>query len=227
MRARKARILIVDDHPIVREGLVALLSRQPDFEVVGEAAGAADALRMVKERHPNVVTVDIALADGSGLDLIRRIAELDSEARMLVCSLHDESVYAERALRAGAVGYVNKQDATQTIVQAIQDVLSGRTYLSEGMHQLLVQRFTTGRKKSNATGVERLSDRELEIYELIGAGRTTTEISQLLHIGEKTVDTHRRRMKEKLGVVNNSQLASDATRWLMEHQKSCGSSCQG
>lgn len=211
------RVLIVDDHPIVREGLASLLSKQPDFEICGEADDVPNAFRLVEGTHPDVVTVDLSLENGSGLDLIRRISELDSSIRLVVCSLFDETLYAERALQAGALGYVNKQEATRTIVQAIRTVLDGEVYLSDRMSQRLAKRLIGGRHKLERPAVDRLSDRELEVFQLIGAGLTTPEIAQKLHLGIKTIETHRRHIKEKLNLENTAQLARDAAKWVVEN----------
>ncbi|MGE5195683.1 MAG: response regulator transcription factor [Deltaproteobacteria bacterium] len=214
---RTIRVLIVDDHPIVREGLVSLLSRQPDFEICGEAADMRSALHLVDQTRPHVVTIDISLKDGTGLDLIRRIAERDRSIRMVVCSLYDETLYAERALHAGAMGYVNKQEATRTIVKAVRQVLEGKTYLSDRMSDILAQRLIGKRDKVQQPIVDLLSDRELEVFEMIGSGLTSAEIAGKLHIGVKTVETHRRRIKAKLRVKTAAQLARDAAHWVLQN----------
>jgi DNA-binding NarL/FixJ family response regulator len=214
---RPIRILIVDDHPIVQEGLSSLLSKQPDFEVCGEADDAASALRLVDETQPHVVTIDISLGRGSGLDLIRRIAERNPSIRLVACSLYDETLYAERALQAGASGYVNKHEATRTIVKAIRQVLDGKAYLSDQMSERLAHRLIGARGKLERPAVETLSDRELEVFQLIGKGLTTPEIAAKLHLGVKTVETHRRRIKEKLKLANTAQLARDAAQWMLKN----------
>lgn len=211
------RILIVDDHPIVREGLASLLSKQPDFEICGEADDVQGALRLVKETRPHVVTIDISLKRGSGLDLIRRIAEGNRSIRMVACSLYDETLYAERALHAGALGYVNKHVATRTIVKAIRQVLKGKVYLSDRMSERLAERLIGRRAKAERPVVEVLSNRELEVFQLIGNGLTTQEIAEKLHLGVKTIETHRRRIKEKLNLKTTAQLARDATQWVLEN----------
>jgi DNA-binding NarL/FixJ family response regulator len=213
----KKRILIVDDHPIVREGLVLLLSRQPDFEICGEADDVPSGLKLALETRPDVVTVDLSLKDGNGLDLVKRLANFDIPPAMIVCSLHDEILYAERALQAGAQGYINKLEATRTIVGAIRQVLDGKTYLSDRMTALIAERMVGGRSASKATGVAALSDRELQVFTLIGQGKSTLEIAQLLHIGGKTVDTHRRRIKAKLHLATNPQLTCEAAQWVAEN----------
>lgn len=211
------RVLIVDDHPIVREGLASLLSKQPDFEICGEAENVLDALRLVDKTAPHVVTIDLSLESGSGLDLIRRIAELDPSIRLIVCSLFDETLYAERALQAGALGYVNKHEATRTIVAAIRQVLDGKVYLSDRMSQRLAQRMIGGQGKLERPSVEGLSNRELQVFQMIGSGLTTPEIARQLHLGVKTIETHRRHIKEKLNLKNTAQLARDAAQWMLEN----------
>lgn len=214
---RTTRILIVDDHPIVREGLNSLLSKQPDFEICGEADDVAHALSLVAETKPHVVTIDISLKSGSGLELIRRITESDRSIKLVACSLYDETLYAERALNAGALGYVNKHEATRTIVKAIRQVLDGKVYLSDRMSERLAQRLIGKRGKVERPTVETLTDRELQVFQMIGNGLTTPEIARKLHLGIKTVETHRRRIKDKLKLKNTAQLARDAAQWVLEN----------
>lgn len=211
------RVLIVDDHPIVREGLASLLSKQTDFVVCGEAEDVPTALRLVNETKPDVVTVDISLKQGNGLDLLRRISESAPAISLIVCSLHDETLYAERALQAGALAYVNKHEATRTIVTAIRHVLEGKIYLSDRMSERLARRLIGGHRNLKGSAVEALSDRELEVFQLIGAGLTTGEIAAKLHLGIKTIESHRRNMKEKLNVLNSAQLAREAVQWVLEN----------
>ena len=210
------RILIVDDHPIVREGMSALLAREPDFEVCGEAEDVPSAIRLIDETRPNVVTVDISLENGSGIDLIRRIAKSDPSIRMVACSLHDERLYAERAMHAGALGYVNKHEATQTIVTAIRRILQGQVYLSDEISQQLAHRLIGGRGKEVQPAVESLSDRELDVFRMIGNGLTSAQIARELHLGVKTIDTYRSRIKQKLKLTNTAQLAREAAQWVLE-----------
>ena len=215
--SQTTRVLIVDDHPIVREGLASLLSRQPDFEICGEADDIGSALRLVEQTRPHVVTIDISLKSGSGLDLIRRIADRDRSIRMVVCSLFDDTLYAERSLQAGALGYVNKQEATRTIVKAIRQVLRGKVYLSERMSEQLALRLMRGHGQVSGPEVELLTNRELEVFQWIGNGLTTAQIAEKLHLGVKTIETHRRRIKEKLNLTTTAQLARSATQWVLEN----------
>jgi DNA-binding NarL/FixJ family response regulator len=167
--------------------------------------------------QPDVVTIDISLKSGDGLDLIRRIKEQDRSIRMLVCSLYDETLFAERALHAGAMGYVNKQEATRTIVKAIRQILGGKVYLSDGMLDRLAHRLIGGRDKVERPVVDALSDRELEVFRMIGNGLTLQQIALKLHIGVKTVDTHKRRIKQKLKLENAAQLARNAAQWALKN----------
>ena len=215
-KKKTTRILIVDDHPIVREGLSSLLSKEPDFDVCGEADDVPSAIRLVDETKPHVVTIDISLTSGSGIDLIRRISKRNRSIRMVVCSLYDETLYAERALHAGALGYVNKHEATQRIVEAVRQVLDDKVYLSDRMSERLAHRLIGGRGKVERPAVDSLSDRELEVFGMIGKGLTSQEIAGKLHLGVKTVDTYRCRIKQKLKLTNMAQLARDAAQWVLE-----------
>jgi DNA-binding NarL/FixJ family response regulator len=210
------RILIVDDHPIVREGLSSLLAKEPDFEICGEADDIPSAIRLIDQTRPHVVTIDISLQSGSGIDLIRRITKSHRSIRMVACSLYDETLYAERALHAGALGYVNKHEATQKIVEAVRHVLDDKVYLSDRMSERLTHRLIGGRGKVERPAVETLSDRELEVFAMIGKGLTSQEIARKLHLGVKTVDTYRSRIKQKLKLTNMAQLARDAAQWVLE-----------
>ena len=196
--AKRARILIVDDHPAVREALAVRIGLQPDLEVCGEAADIGDALQLVAETQPDLAVVDISLKTGSGIDLIKRIKNRDPNLRMLVWSMHSEALYAERALRAGALGYINKDQATEKIVEAIRRVLEGKVYLSEGMADKLLQRSVgKGQTEASRSPAEALADRELEVFRLIGVGTKTAEIAERLHLSIKTVETYRDRIRQK------------------------------
>lgn len=213
----KIRILIVDDHPIVREGLAARIAQQADMAVCGQAEDVADALELVKETQPHLAIIDLSLKSGQGLDLIKRIQASSSTTKTLVSSMYDESLYAERALRAGALGYVNKQEMSEKIVEAIRQVLDGKVYLSPRMTERMLQRAVGVPPQLDQSPVESLTDRELEIFKLIGQGKTTRQIAGELYVSVKTVETHRENIKSKLGIVNAAELSREAVQWVMEN----------
>lgn len=215
---KRARVLIVDDHPTVREGLAMCIGREPDLEVCGEAADMGEALRLVTETQPDLAVVDITFKDGSGIELIKRIKDRNDSVCMLVWSMHGESLYAERALRAGALGYVNKDQATNTIIEAIRRVLEGKIWLSESMSERLLQRTVgAARLKKAASPVEVLADRELEVFCLIGEGAKTSDIADRLHLSVKTIATYRDRIRQKLDLADGAMLVHFATQWLLEN----------
>ena len=210
------RVLIVDDHPIVREGLRALISQHDDLVVCGEAESAGEALELVKSEVPDVAVIDISLKDSDGLDLIRRIRESRRSVRMLVSSMHDESFYARRSLRAGALGYVSKENAAGQIIEAIHRVLQGRIYLSDEMSELLISSMLGADDETDYRSVDSLSDRELEVFRWIGRGLTTREIASRLSLSVKTVETYRQRIREKLDLRNGAELARRASQWVLD-----------
>jgi DNA-binding NarL/FixJ family response regulator len=213
---RRARVLIVDDHPAVREALATRIGRQPDLEVCGEAADTSEALRLVAQAQPDVAVVDISLKTGNGIDLIRRIKDRNDHVRMLVWSMHSESLYAERALRAGALGYINKDQATDQIVEAVRRVLAGKVWLSEPMAERMLQRAVgTPRPEATRSPVDTLADRELEVFRLIGQGVKTADIAERLHLSVKTVETYRDRIRQKLELDDGTKLAHYATQWVL------------
>lgn len=215
--ARPISILIVDDHPIVREGLAALLSNYPEFHVCGEAGDIATALTFVNAGSPDIAIVDISLKDENGLDLIRRIKARNEHVRILVASMYDESLYAERALAAGAMGYVNKQIAGRNIVSAIRQILEGRVYLSEQMTARLLTHVAGHPISDRARADSLLTIRELEVFRLIGNGLPTAGIAERLHVSIKTVETHRQKIKLKLGLSNTSELSREAAHWVLQN----------
>lgn len=210
------RVLIVDDHPIVREGLRALISQQNDLVVCGEAESVAEAMSLVDSTHPDIAVIDISLKGSDGLELIRRIKEHDSSVRMLVSSMHDESMYARRSLRAGALGFVSKENAARQIIDAIRRVLDGRIYLSEEMSEQLISRMLRKEDEPGTLSVESLSDREFEVFRWIGHGLTTREIADRLNLSVKTVETYRQRIRQKLDLRNGAELAQRASQWVLE-----------
>jgi DNA-binding NarL/FixJ family response regulator len=210
----RARILIVDDHPMVREGLVARLSSRPSLEVCGEAAEVDEALDLVDSLQPELMIVDLSLRSGHGLDLIKKVGIRQPATKMLVLSAHDESLFARRALRAGALGYVNKQEAQDTVIEAIEAVLRGERYLSEKLRLELVTHALDEQKQPD--GIASLSDRELEIFELIGRGKSTRSIASQLHLSVHTIETHRENIRAKLHLSNGAELVRMAVQWMLE-----------
>jgi DNA-binding NarL/FixJ family response regulator len=212
---RKAKVLIVDDHPVVRYGLVQMLSGEPDFEVCGEAASAQEALALVARHEPDVAVVDISLRGTNGIELVKQIHAIHPEARILVSSMHDEKLFAERALRAGANGYINKQVAITEMVGAIRRVLSGKVYLSAPMTERMIERAAGLESDGSRSAVQRLSDRELEVFSLLGDGLSTREVAQRLNLSVKTIETHRAQIKRKLGLRNSTELVQRAVEWTL------------
>jgi DNA-binding NarL/FixJ family response regulator len=214
MSNSKARLVIIDDHPLFRERLCQLIDNEPDMETCGEAENAEDALRIIRETIPNLAIIDISLKRSSGLELIKSVRALSIRVPILVLSMHDESLYAERVLRAGASGYITKsQDATQ-ILQAVRAVLSGKIRLSEEMTTGLLKTLTGTGTKVGSRSVDRLTDRELQVLDLIGRGRSAKDIAELLQLGVATIDTYRARIKEKMNFHNATELQHFAFRWV-------------
>lgn len=212
MTSPTVRILIVDDHPVVRLGLSRLLSDEDDFEICGEAASGRETLQAVEELRPDLVLVDISLKDFNGLELIKQLRARYPSLRMLVSSMHDEFLFAERALHAGASGYVNKVQAIDNIVSAVRQVLAGNVYVSPRMTQRILKSARRGAADLQSAVAE-LSDRELEIFSLLGEGRTTREIASRLNLSIKTVESHRENIKHKLSLHNNNELIKRAVEW--------------
>ena len=212
-------ILIVDDHPLVREGLTTLISKQPDFSLCGEASGIAEARELARATRPNVAIVDLKLHDGNGIALIKELAERYADMKVLALSMHDETLFAERALRAGAAGYVSKHDAGRTIIHAICTVLEGGVYLSERMANRMITRSVgLNKQPKTSSPLEQLSDRELEIFEMIGDGLTSREIAEELDVSQRTIDTHRENLKQKLTLKNAVELMKHAVQWVLENR---------
>lgn len=217
-RAR-VRVLIVDDHPVVRDGLAAQLATEPDLEVCGEAEDVPGALALLKSARPDVAIIDVTLKNGNGIDLVKRIRAHDNAVRLLVWSMHPEELYAERALRAGAQGYVHKSRATTEILVALRAVLAGKIYLSGDQADRLLHRLIGGSPAASNNPVESLSDRELEAFGLMGQGRTTEQVAATMRVSPKTVETYRARIKEKLNLHNMTELIQRATQWIVESQQ--------
>ncbi len=207
------KVLLVDDHPLVREGLVNLINQQADLQVCGEAGGEPEALELIRTAQPHVAIVDISLENGSGIELIKSIKAMFPTVTVLVLSMHDESLYAERALRAGARGYVMKREAAKKVIQAIRCVLAGQLYVSDKIAALMAEKFVGGRPTATASPIELLSNRELEVFQLLGLGHNTRQIADHLHVGFKTVQAYCARIKEKLKLANATELLREAIRW--------------
>ncbi len=210
--ATKRQILIVDDHPIVRQGLRRMFEAEPDLAVCGEADSEPVAREAIRARKPDIVVVDLSLERGDGIELVRQMHAEMPELRMLVLSMHDETIYAERLLAAGAMGYIMKQAASDQLLIAVRRVLDGRTYVSETVQRSLDQRAGESRSETNDP-VARLSNREVQILNMIGRGMSSREIAQEFTLSVKTIESHRQTIKHKLGLATNSQLLQYAMKW--------------
>ncbi len=206
--------MIVDDHPLFRKGLEQLIHSDSAFAVCGEANNASEAMDVIRKLNPDLAIVDLSLPGANGIELIKNIRAEFPKLPILVLSMHDESLYALRALRAGAEGYVMKHEAMANVIQAIHEVFNGRPYLSPAMAAQVITKFAHRGSQSEADAVERLSDRELEILELIGKGNEVRQIAKLLHLSPKTVETHRAHIKEKLNLQNARQVTHFAVQWV-------------
>ena len=216
----RKKIVIVDDHPIVRQGLTELINQEDDLVVCGQAEDAHRAMAVIAESKPHVAIVDISLKETSGLELIKDINVRYPDVLVLTLSMHDESLYAERSLRAGAKGYIMKQQATDTVVKAIRQVLAGQVYVSDNMAARMVRKVVGGgRTEIGASAIERLSDRELEVFLLIGQGYGTRQIAEKLYLSIKTIETYRAHLKEKLNLESASELLQYAIQWVNSHER--------
>jgi DNA-binding NarL/FixJ family response regulator len=208
------RIVIVDDHPLFRKGLEELIHSDGSFAVCGEAGNAAEAMEVIRKLNPDLAIVDLSLPGANGIELIKNVRAEFPKLPILVLSMHDESLYALRALRAGAEGYVMKHEAMTNVIQAIREVFNGRPYLSPAMAAQVITKFAHRDAEGATDPVERLSDRELEVLELIGKGTEVRQIAKLLHLSPKTVETHRAHIKDKLDLKNSREVARFALQWL-------------
>ncbi len=215
------RILIVDDHPVFRKGIAMLLDHEPDIIICSEAETATEAMGLVEHHEFDLVIADISLKDTNGIELVKSLKALRPHLPVLVLSMHDESLYAERALRAGARGYLMKQAPPDQVVTAIRQVLRGELYLSSAANLLMLSTFVSGRGSSGSSksSVEKLSDRELEIFEQLGKGRGTSMIAHDLHLSVKTIEAHRSHIKTKLGVATAPELVRAAVEWVTRHTR--------
>lgn len=219
MSQQKARILLVDDHPIVLEGLALRINGQPDLEVCGEATGLADARKAAAECEPDLAVIDLMLKDGSGLELIRDLLAQHPRLRALALSMHDERLFAPRALAAGARGYLMKHEATEKILEAIRQVLAGHVYLSEAMRVRLLDNLARGEVPADQSPMNLLSDRELEVFRLVGEGLETREIAARLQLSVKTVETYYERIKNRLGLASRAEILRHAVLWIIGAQQ--------
>ena len=210
----KAKVFLVDDHPLVREHLTALLQAQADLAVCGEAADAPTALSLVARLSPDLVILDLSLKRSSGLELIKQLKELWPKLPVLVLSMHDEMLYAERSLRAGALGYITKEEATANVLSAVRRVLSGQVYLSERMAGRMMRKMVGGKLEETSSPLEVLTDRELEVFQMLGRGLGTRQIAAELRVGIKTVESYRARIKDKLQLADGNQLLQHAIQWV-------------
>jgi DNA-binding NarL/FixJ family response regulator len=212
----KRRILIVDDHPLVRAGIAALIAGEPDLVVCAETGTYGEALELARSSEPDLAIVDLSLAQGSGLELLRRLKSTRPGVRVLVCSMHDESLFAQRSLNAGAMGYINKQEATSHVIEAVRRVLSGRIYLSTRMTERMLQGLSRAGAVGGVPSIADLTDRELQVFGLIGNGLPSSQIAQQLHLSVKTVEAHREKIKKRLNLRSASELTRYAVQWTLE-----------
>jgi DNA-binding NarL/FixJ family response regulator len=215
----KKRIVIIDDHPIVRQGFAQLINQEDDLAVIGEAEDAPSAMDLVERTRPDLALVDLSLKNSNGIELIKNLTCLHPDLLMLVISLHDESVYAERALRAGAKGFIMKAEATENVMTAIRMVLRGELYLSERMRNQLLNAMASGSARRSLNPTELLSDREFEVFQAISQGSSTRQIADNLCLSVKTIETYKSHLKQKLNLKNSTELMQFAVEWHIRNQK--------
>jgi len=213
---KKRRVFVVDDHPIVREGLALMINREPDLIVSGEAEEAHGALKQIAATRPDLVIVDISLNGPDGLEVIKTIRTTDLVLPLLVLSMHEEMVYAERALRAGANGYIMKQEATEKVLVALRRILNREIYVSERVANKMLRQYISGAEAARRSPVSDLSDRELEVFRLIGEGHSTRQIAEELHLSVKTVESYQAHIKEKLSLRSGRELVQHAIQWAIQ-----------
>ncbi|HEX3728407.1 MAG TPA: response regulator transcription factor [Opitutaceae bacterium] len=211
---KKIRVFVVDDHPITRRGIIALVTEDVNLVVCGEAESAPQALELIPKLNPDLAIIDISLASMNGIELMKNLKALLPKLPVLIMSMHDENLYAERALRAGARGYIMKQEASQKIVTAIHRVLSGELYLSDQMQEKMLKRIVDGRNEENVFSIDKLSDREMEVFQLIGNGFSTRQIAAQLNLSVKTIESYREHLKLKLMLDKGSDMTRYAIQWV-------------
>ncbi len=215
---KKSKVLVVDDHPIVRQGLALLINRESDLMVCGEAEDARMAMQSIITDKPDIMVVDISLNGPDGLDLLKDIRTRYPELPVLILSMHDESIYAERALRAGAQGYIMKQEASEKVLLALRRILSNEIYVSERIANRMLQRYIGSPGEGRPSSVADLTDRELEVFRLIGEGHSTRQIAEQLHISVKTVESYQAHIKEKLSLRSARELVQHAIQWSLDEK---------
>ncbi len=211
--ARKKTVFVVDDHPIIRQGLALLINREPDLTVCGEAEEMHSAISAIPNLRPDILIVDISLNGPDGLELLKNIRIRLPRLPVLILSMHDESIYAERALRAGANGYIMKQEATEKVLVALRRILSGEIYVSPRIANSMLQHYVHGANPSPQSSISELTDRELEVFRLIGEGHGTRQIAEALHLSVKTVESYQAHIKEKLCLRSARELVQHAVEW--------------
>lgn len=215
LRKSKIKVLLVDDHPVLRKGLGQLINHESDMMVCGEAEDSPKAFELVGTLNPDVLVVDVSLKGGNGIELIKNIKARYPDLPILVLSMHDESLYAERALRAGSLGYIMKEEAIEQVLVAIRRVINGDIFLSDKMKSRMLQQLATGgRAKGVSNPIENLTDRELEVFRMIGEGRSTRQIAGELHLSVRTVEAYREYIKGKLNLKNSTELVQHAFHWV-------------
>src|SRR5271169_2841095 len=213
VQTKKCRVLLVDDHPIVRQGLGLLIDHEEDLSVCGEAEGAHSAFHAIETLRPDIVVLDISLSGPDGLDVLKEIRMKSGSLPVLILSMHDESIYAERALRAGANGYIMKQEATEKVLVAIRRILQGEVYLSDRLTNTMLRQYVRGAPSTGKSPLVNLTDRELEVFRLIGEGHGTRQIADELHLSVKTIESYQAHIKEKLSLRNARELVQHAIEW--------------
>jgi DNA-binding NarL/FixJ family response regulator len=217
-KTNKTRVVVIDDHPILRQGISQLINQQSNFTVVGEAADTKKAITLVQQLKPEVIVLDISMNGASGIETAKDIKTLYPTMKILILSMHDENIYGSRALKAGALGYIMKDEPPEKFVQALQKVSSGEVYVSERFGAKLLGNFATGRRDGGSNPVDILSDRELEVFSKIGEGLGTRAIAEMLHLSVKTIESHRAHIKEKLGLESSTELVHFAIKWQQGEQ---------
>ena len=213
---KKSKVFVVDDHQLIRQGLALIINRETDLVVCGEAEDAPTAMDAIATTHPDILIVDISLNGPDGLDLLKEMRMRNPEVRVLILSMHDEKIYAERALRAGAQGYVMKQEAAGKVLVALRRILGGEIYVSEQISDRMMQRYIGGPSVGKPSSIADLTDRELEVFRLLGEGQSTREIAETLHISVKTVESYQAHIKEKLSLRSARELLQHAIQWCMD-----------